>query len=268
MTRIVAVTLILALAAPATAHAQDSLTIVHGTPPTNRAPAGNFTGTVRVGGWFRAEAPARASGATVVFEPGARTHWHVHALGQTLVVTAGTGRVQRWGGPVQEIRPGDVVRIPPGVKHWHGASPRASMTHVALVEQPGTGPGTEWLEEVTDDQYAGGSPPPVPGDDEPSRAQRLMGDIAPRLADLTDEVLYRQVWSDPTLSPRDRSLVTVSALVALNRPDQLRSHLRLALRNGVTEDELIGAITHLAFYSGWPSAVTAIGVARDALERR
>jgi 4-carboxymuconolactone decarboxylase len=95
-----------------------------------------------------------------------------------------------------------------------------------------------------------------------------MGDIAPGLADLTDDVLYGRVWSDPSLSPRDRSLVTVSALVALNRPDQLRSHIGLALRNGVTEDELIGAITHLAFYSGWPNAVTAVGVARDVFEQR
>ena len=149
------------------------------------------------------------------------------------------------------------------------------MTHVALVERPDDGPSTEWMEEVTEAQYAEGPPQPAPTpadaaseDDRPSRAQQLMGDIAPKLADLTDDVLYGQVWSDPTLTPRDRSLVTVSALVAMNRPPQLRSHLGLALRNGVTEDELIGAITHLAFYSGWPNAVTAIGVAREVFEQR
>ncbi len=248
------------------AHAQDSLTVVRGTPSADVAPTENFTGTVRVGNRFEAETPARTYGATVAFEAGARTHWHVHPLGQTLVITAGTGRVQRWGGPVQEVRPGDVVRIPPGAKHWHGASPDAPMTHVALVERPGDGPGTEWLEAVTDEQYAAGSPPPAADADEPSRAQQLMGDIAPQLADLTDAVLYGQVWSDPALSPRDRSLVTVSALVAMNRPPQLRSHLGLALRNGVTEDELIGAITHLAFYAGWPNAVTAVSVAREVFQ--
>ena len=263
MTRLIATALAFALVVPAIVRAQDSLTVVRGARPSDPVPAENFIGTVRVGGWFQAEPPARTYGATVAFEPEARTYWHVHPLGQTLVVTAGTGRVQHWGGPVQEIRPGDVVQIPPGVKHWHGASPDAPMTHVATVERPDDGPSTVWMEEVSDEQYTAGSPPPVADADEPSRAQQLMGDIAPKLADLTDDVLYGQVWSGPMLSPRDRSLVTVSALVAMNRPPQLRSHLGLALRNGVTEDELIGAITHLAFYSGWPNAVTAIGVARE-----
>ncbi len=261
MTRIIAT--VLALLAPTLAHAQDSLTVIRGASPSGLAPTDNFTGTVRVDGWFEAETPARTYGATVAFEPGARTHWHTHPLGQILVVTAGTGRAQHWGGPVQEIRPGDVVQIPPGMKHWHGASPKASMTHVALVEHPADGPTTVWMEAVSDEQYAAASPSPAADADEPSRAQQLMGDIAPKLADLTDDVLYGQVWSDPKLSPRDRSLVTVSALVAMNRPPQLRSHLGLALRNGVTKDELIGAITHLAFYAGWPNAVTAVSVAKD-----
>ena len=268
MTRFVAIALVFAFVSPASGQAQDSLTIVRQMPPSDPAPAPNFTGTVRVSGWFEAEAPARTYGATVAFEPGARTHWHTHPLGQILVVTAGIGRVQHWDGPVQEVRPGDVVVIPPGVKHWHGASPHAPMTHVATVERPANEPSTEWMEAVTEEQYAAGFPPPAAESDEPSRAQQLMGDIAPELAELTDDVLYGQVWSDPVLSQRDRSLVTVSALVAMNRPSQLRSHLGLALRNGVTEDELIGAITHLAFYSGWPNAVTAIGLARDAFEQR
>jgi 4-carboxymuconolactone decarboxylase len=97
----------------------------------------------------------------------------------------------------------------------------------------------------------------------PTRAQTLMGDTAPKLAELTDKVLYGDVWERPQLSKRDRSLVTVSALVAMNRPDQLRSHLARARANGLTEEELVEAITHLAFYSGWPNAVTAVGVARD-----
>ena len=100
-----------------------------------------------------------------------------------------------------------------------------------------------------------------------SRAQQLMGDIAPKLADLTDSVLFGDVWARPQLSRRDRSLVTVSALIAMNRPDQLRSHLALARQNGLTEEELVEAITHLAFYSGWPNAVAAVGIARDVFKK-
>lgn len=268
MTRRILTVLMVALLAPAIVQAQDSLTVHRRTPPTDPAPAENFTGVVNVGNRFQARAPSRTYGATVAFEPGARTNWHTHALGQTLVITAGIGRVQHWGGPVREVRPGDVVLIPPGLKHWHGASPGAPMTHVALAEMPEDAASTEWMEAVGDAHYTEGSPPPPSesADGGPSRAQQLMGDIAPKLAGLTDDVLYGQVWSDPTLSPRDRSLVTVSALVAMNRTDQLRSHLRLALRNGATEDELIGAITHLAFYSGWPNSVTAVGVAREVFE--
>ena len=101
-----------------------------------------------------------------------------------------------------------------------------------------------------------------------TRAQQLMGDIAPKLADLTDSVLFGDVWARPQLSRRDRSLVTVSALIAMNRPDQLRSHLALARQNGLTEEELVEAITHLAFYSGWPNAIGAVSVARDVFAKK
>jgi 4-carboxymuconolactone decarboxylase len=112
------------------------------------------------------------------------------------------------------------------------------------------------------------STPSVPGaGTQPTPAQRLMGDIAPKLVELTDNVLFGDVWERPGLSKRDRSLVTVSALIAMNRPDQLRSHLARARDNGVTQDELVEAITHLAFYAGWPSAVTAISVARDVFQK-
>ena len=116
------------------------------------------------------------------------------------------------------------------------------------------------------------SSPPAPATSAPaspqqSRAQQLMGDIAPKLADLTDTVLFGDVWVRQQLSKRDRSLVTVSALIAMNRPDQLRSHLALARQNGLTEEELVEAITHLAFYAGWPSAVTAVAVARDVFKK-
>jgi 4-carboxymuconolactone decarboxylase len=127
------------------------------------------------------------------------------------------------------------------------------------------------MEAVTGDQYAARPPESMQASvdavgEQPSRAQQLMGDIAPTLADLTDDVLFGQVWSRPELSQRDRSLVTVSALIAMNRPDQLRSHLARARDNGLTEEELIETITHLAFYAGWPNAITAVGVARDVFE--
>jgi len=113
-----------------------------------------FTGNVRVDPLFDAPAPARVRGAYVTFEPGARTAWHAHALGQTLIVTAGCGRVQRWGGPVEEIRPGDVVWIAPGEKHWHGAAPTTAMTHIAVVEKAKED-STSWMEKVSDEQYLG-----------------------------------------------------------------------------------------------------------------
>jgi len=123
-----------------------------GSQASYAGPAQWFTGTVRVDPLFAAVAPARLSGAVVTFEPGARTDWHTHPLGQTLVVTAGCGRVQQWGGAVEEIRPGDVVTIPPGVKHWHGAAPTTAMSHIALQEQR-DGQAVTWLEKVGAEQY-------------------------------------------------------------------------------------------------------------------
>jgi len=125
-----------------------------GSQPSTRGPADWFTGTVRIDPLFQAPPPARAAGAAVTFEPGARTAWHTHPLGQTLIVTAGAGRVQRSGGPVEEIRPGDVVWFAPGEKHWHGASPATAMTHIAIQEQL-DGRAVDWLEHVTDAQYEG-----------------------------------------------------------------------------------------------------------------
>ena len=269
----------LSLAWSVPVRAQDTgLVIARATArPSRLAPAENFTGTVRVQPLFDTTATTRAYGATVSFDAGARTAWHTHPRGQVLIVTEGVGRVQRWSAPAEEIRPGDVVRIPPNVKHWHGAAPTAPMSHVAIVEYL-NGRSTDWMEKVSDSQYGASVrvravPPPnergVAGDSgQPSRAQQLMGDIAPKLAQLTDSVLFGDVWARPGLSRRDRSLVTVSALIAMNRPDQLRSHLALARENGVTRDELIEAITHLAFYAGWPNAVTAVGVAKEVLSER
>jgi quercetin dioxygenase-like cupin family protein len=124
----------------------------HGTQASVKGSAQNFTGSVRVDTLFGANAPSRTTGAYVTFEPGARSAWHSHPLGQTLVVTAGVGRVQSWNGPVQELRPGDVVWTPPNVKHWHGASPTNAMTHMAISEQQ-EGKAVVWMEKVSDEQY-------------------------------------------------------------------------------------------------------------------
>jgi quercetin dioxygenase-like cupin family protein len=127
-----------------------------GSQPSGKGPAEYFTGSVRVDPLFQPNDPTRASGASVTFEPGARTAWHAHLLGQTLIVTAGCGRIQRWGGPIEEIRPGDVIWIPPGEKHWHGAAPTTAMTHISIVEQV-DGKSADWMEKVSDEQYLAGS---------------------------------------------------------------------------------------------------------------
>jgi len=125
-----------------------------GSQPSAKGPADWFTGSVRVDPLFAVASPARAAGASVTFEPGARTAWHTHPLGQTLIVTSGCGRVQREGGPVEKIRAGDVVWFAPGERHWHGASPTTAMTHIAIQEQL-DGKVVDWLEHVTDTQYQG-----------------------------------------------------------------------------------------------------------------
>ncbi len=126
----------------------------NGSQPSSQGPAEWFTGTVRIDPLFAPTEPARAGGANVTFEPGARTAWHSHPLGQTLVVTSGCGRVQYWGGPIEEIRPGDVIQFAPGEKHWHGAAPTTAMTHIAIAEKL-DGKSTDWMEKVSDEQYQG-----------------------------------------------------------------------------------------------------------------
>ena len=123
-----------------------------GSMPSGKGPPDWFTGTVRIDPLFNSFDPVRVQGAQVTFEPGARTAWHTHPLGQTLIVTSGVGRVQRWGGPIQQIRPGDVVWFSPGEKHWHGASPKTAMTHIALQEVQ-DGKVVDWMEHVSDEQY-------------------------------------------------------------------------------------------------------------------
>ena len=126
----------------------------NGSQPSGKGPAENFTGTVRIDPLFRVPDPARAVGASVTFEPGARTAWHTHPLGQNLIVIFGRGLVQSWGGPIKEIRPGDVISCPPGEKHWHGATPTTAVTNIAIQEQL-DGKAVEWMEKVSDEQYHG-----------------------------------------------------------------------------------------------------------------
>jgi 4-carboxymuconolactone decarboxylase len=236
--------------------------------PSSKGPAEHFAGSAHIDRLFSANAPSHTSGARVIFEPGARTAWHSHPLGQTLIVTAGEGWVQQWGGQVEEVGPGDVVSIPPGQKHWHGATATTSMTHIAIQEDL-NGKTVEWMEQVSDQQYGNSqstSGGVMGGTRESSAAQKLFSDFDPKLAELTDNVLFGDVWERPGLSKRDRSLITVAALIALNRPEQLRAHLQRARANGITKDEVVEVITHLAFYAGWPNAVNAIAIAKEVFQ--
>jgi quercetin dioxygenase-like cupin family protein len=128
----------------------------NGSQPSTKGPEEYFTGTVRIDPLFEAPEPARVRGASVTFEPAARSAWHTHPLGQTLIVSSGLGWTQCWGGPIEEIRQGDVISCPPGVKHWHGATPTTAMTHIA-VQEALNGKVVDWMEKVTDEQYLGGT---------------------------------------------------------------------------------------------------------------
>jgi quercetin dioxygenase-like cupin family protein len=145
-----------AIRAGTAGESQKSQTITRaGSQPSVKGPAEHFTGNVRIDPLFPATVSVPFSGAYVTFEPGARSAWHTHPKGQHLIVTAGIGRIQEWGGPIKEIKPGDVIWCPPGVKHWHGASPTNAMTHIAITGTS-NGKNVEWLEKVTDEQYNGG----------------------------------------------------------------------------------------------------------------
>jgi 4-carboxymuconolactone decarboxylase len=280
MIRFTATLTMLALFTSASMEAQTMVITRDGSRAVQPGPAANFMGDVRVEMLFEAVDPSHTSGGSVTFEPGARTAWHSHPRGQILIVTAGTGRVQRWDNPVEEIRAGDVVRIPAGEKHWHGASPNASMTHIAITEHR-DGTAVQWMEKVSNEQYNGSLVSPEGTERTPAQARvtseqpsqpvsqppasgRPSGPvqqrIAPGLATLTDDVLFGDVWRRTELSPRDRSLVTISVLIATGKPAQLAGHLGRALDNGVQPREASGLLAHLAVYCGWPSAVSALEV--------
>jgi 4-carboxymuconolactone decarboxylase len=261
-----------ALLASASIEAQTLVITRGGSRPVRQAPVDSFTGAARVEMLFEALEPSHASGGSVTFEPGARTAWHSHPRGQILIVTAGTGRVQRWGDTIEEIRSGDVVRIPAGQKHWHGASPHGAMTHIAITEHR-DGTAVRWMEQVSDEQYNGATsqapaqrqvqpapqpPPPNRPQGTPRPSGEVQQRIAPGLATLTDDVLFGDVWRRPELSPRDRSLVTISVLIATGKSAVLAGHLGRALDNGVQPSEASGLLAHLAIYCGWPTAVSAL----------
>jgi 4-carboxymuconolactone decarboxylase len=260
-----AIALSLPVLAPASAGA-DEITITHdGSQPSGRGSAQYFTGSARIDPLFEAKDPSRTSGASVTFEPGARTAWHTHPLGQTLIVTSGTGRVQSWGGPLQEIRVGDVVCIPPGRKHWHGASPTTAMTHTAILEHVG-GKNVDWMEPVSDDQY--NAPVARASKETPRQTLEDARSVAPALARYTEDTLLGGVWKRPGLSPRDRSIVTAAALIARAQTVEMAFYFNVALDNGVRPAELSEMITHLAFYSGWANATSAAATAKDVFSRR
>lgn len=154
MKLLAASTLILSMSAPAAiAETEEKLKIQRsGSLPSRPGPEDYFTGQVRIDAPFAGTEPARVGGATVTFEPGARTAWHTHPLGQTLIVTQGRGWIQVWGDPIQEMNQGDIVWIPEGVKHWHGATPETAMTHIAIAESLNGSP-VDWMEKVSDEQY-------------------------------------------------------------------------------------------------------------------
>lgn len=236
-----------------------------GAQASQHGPEAYFTGSVRIDMLFgpkgSPDASARASAAYVTFEPCARSAWHTHPLGQVLVVTAGVGRAQEWGKPLQEIRVGDVVWTPPGVKHWHGAAPTTAMTHLALTEAL-DGKAVDWMEKVSDEQYGAAATPAA------TTSPGALAAAAPALAAYQDRVVFGDLWKRADLSARDRSLVTVAALVARGQTGELSRYLELALDSGVRPGELSEAITHLAFYTGLPNAVAGATVAQGVFARR
>ena len=201
---------ILVLVASASTAAQTVMIERGGSRPVRPGPAENFTGGVRVERLFEAVDPSHASAGSVTFEPGARTAWHTHPRGQILIVTAGVGRVQKWGDSVEEIRSGDVVRIPAGQKHWHGASPREAMTHIAITEHR-DGTVVEWMEQVSDEQYSVAPPSPKGGPRAPA-----LPSVQPDLA--THPTIQRQV----TTSGRALEVSAIHPVRMADRQQQRR----------------------------------------------
>lgn len=205
-----------------------------GTQPSGAGPAANFTGDVRVQPLFGPEGTAAYGGAYVTFQPGARSAWHTHPAGQRLVVTAGTGLTQHWGGPVQRIRAGDVLWCPPGVKHWHGAAPDSVMTHLALTSV-GEGGNVTWLEKVSDDQYG----------------------------------TYRERHPEiGGLTARQRALVAIAAFTAAGTQPELRTAVGDGLDAGLTVSQIKEIQVQLYAYAGFPRSLNALTTFMAVLDDR
>lgn len=215
-----------------------------GSQPSVQGSQDYFTGTVQVDGPFKADAPARVSGATVTFEPGARTAWHTHPLGQTLIVTAGIGYVQQEGSARQEIRPGDVVWIPPHVRHWHGATPTSGMTHIAIAEAE-EGSVVTWAEQVTEAQYLGEGVEPK---------------VAP--GRLPDAPVVQ------TLSARQQAVPLIAASMAVGDLSRLNTALNQGLDAGLSVSEAREVLVQLYAYVGFPRSLNALAELMKVVEAR
>jgi len=214
-----------------------------GSQPSSAGPTEYFTGDVRVQPLFADEKAAAYGGAYVTFAPGARSAWHTHPAGQRLIVTEGAGRTQQWGGPIEEIRAGDVLWCPPGVKHWHGASPTSAMTHIALTGVR-DGHNVTWLEKVTDEQYSAGD----------------RHDDDPRDEDQHDE--------DQGLSPRQQSMATIAAFTAGGELPQLERALHEGLDAGLTVNEIKEILVQMYAYAGFPRSLNGITTFMAVLKDR
>ncbi|MCO8309439.1 (R)-mandelonitrile lyase [Pseudomonas mandelii] len=213
-----------------------------GTQASAAGPANYFTGRVRVDPLFPATGEINASGAYVTFEPGAHSAWHTHPAGQRLVVISGMGLTQEWGKPVQEIRPGDVIVCPPGVKHWHGAAPTSTMTHLAVTGAV-DGKSVQWLEKVTDEQYS---------------AQRPVAPQAMPAAQAASEVL----------SARQQAIPLIAASMATSNMPRLNAALNQGLDAGLTVSEAKEILVQLYAYSGFPRSLNALGELMKVVEAR
>lgn len=212
-----------------------SQTIVRaGSQPSSKGPAENFTGAVTVTPLFAANASAPYAGAYVTFEAGARSAWHTHPAGQRLVVIAGTGRTGEWGGSVREIKAGDVVWCPPGVKHWHGASPAAAMTHLALTNSVND-KLVEWMEKVTDAQYDAGA---------------------------------RPVNTTRALSAKQRGVIPIAAFTATGDQERLRTALAEGLEAGLTVNEIKEVLVQMYAYAGFPRSLSGIQTFMAVMDER
>lgn len=210
----------------------------NGSQPAIKGAENNFTGSVRVDGLFNAELPARVGGATVSFEPGARTAWHTHPLGQTLIVTAGVGYVQQEGGPRQAIRPGDVVWIPPHTRHWHGATATQGMTHIAIAEAE-NGSSVTWAEQVSEAQYAGQLP-----------------------------AMNRALPASDSLTLKQQAIAPIAAFAATGDMPKLNTALNQGLDAGLSISESREILVQLYAYVGFPRSLNALNELMSVLQAR